>query len=151
MPASPPITSALIGVTKAARRRDRHQSGAPSAPVAGGTRCLANTPLRHRGRRHHLALRVDHSAASDRARRHSGAVAGLVAITPACGFVTPMSALVIGGLAGIFCFLSSSYLKKALGYDDALDTFGVHGVGGTWVRSPPVCSSTSMPTLASPR
>jgi Amt family ammonium transporter len=62
----------------------------------------------------------------------SGAVAGLVAITPACGFVTPSSALIIGGLAGVICFSSSSYLKKALGYDDALDAFGVHGVGGTW-------------------
>jgi Amt family ammonium transporter len=62
----------------------------------------------------------------------SGAVAGLVAITPACGFVTPASALVIGGIAGILCFCSVSYLKKMLGYDDALDAFGVHGVGGIW-------------------
>ncbi len=62
----------------------------------------------------------------------TGAVAGLVAITPACGFVTPGSALVIGAVAGALCFTSVSYLKKALGYDDALDAFGVHGIGGIW-------------------
>jgi len=62
----------------------------------------------------------------------SGAVAGLVAITPACGFTTPGYALVIGLIAGVLCMVSSSYLKRALGYDDALDAFGVHGVGGTW-------------------
>jgi ammonium transporter, Amt family len=60
----------------------------------------------------------------------SGAVAGLVAITPASGFVNPMSALIIGLAAGIVCFLSSVYMKKAFGYDDALDAWGVHGVGG---------------------
>ena len=60
----------------------------------------------------------------------SGAVAGLVAITPACGFVTPGSALIIGLIAGALCFTSTSYLKRALGYDDALDAFGVHGIGG---------------------
>jgi len=62
----------------------------------------------------------------------SGAVAGLVAITPACGFVTPCSALIIGAVAGALCFASVSYLKKVLGYDDALDAFGVHGIGGMW-------------------
>ena len=62
----------------------------------------------------------------------TGAVAGLVAITPACGFVTPASALVIGFLAGIICFVAVTYVKKALGYDDSLDAFGVHGVGGIW-------------------
>ena len=61
----------------------------------------------------------------------SGIVAGLVVITPACGFVTASSAVIIGVLAGVVPFLACSYLKKALGYDDALDTFGVHGVGGT--------------------
>jgi Amt family ammonium transporter len=60
----------------------------------------------------------------------SGAVAGLVAITPACGFVEPGSALVIGLLAGAICFSSVTYLKRLLGYDDALDAFGIHGVGG---------------------
>ena len=60
----------------------------------------------------------------------SGAVAGLVAITPACGFVEPGSALVIGLLSGLICFSAVSYLKRALGYDDALDAFGIHGVGG---------------------
>jgi len=62
----------------------------------------------------------------------TGAVAGLVAITPACGFVTPMSAIMIGLLAGIFCFLAVTVLKPKLGYDDSLDVFGVHGVGGIW-------------------
>ena len=60
----------------------------------------------------------------------SGAVAGLVAITPASGFVLPGGAIVIGVAAGVICFLSAAYLKHALGYDDSLDTFGVHGIGG---------------------
>ncbi|MBK8857283.1 MAG: ammonium transporter [Opitutaceae bacterium] len=61
----------------------------------------------------------------------SGIVAGLVVITPGAGFVTASSAVIIGLLAGVIPFLAVSYLKKLLGYDDALDTFGVHGVGGT--------------------
>jgi Amt family ammonium transporter len=61
----------------------------------------------------------------------SGIVAGLVVITPGAGFVLPTSAVIIGVLAGVVCFTACSYLKKMLGYDDALDTFGVHGVGGT--------------------
>ncbi|SKA26960.1 ammonium transporter (TC 1.A.11) [Enhydrobacter aerosaccus] len=60
----------------------------------------------------------------------SGAVAGLVAITPASGFVNPVGGLVIGIVAGVICFWSATSLKKALGYDDSLDAFGVHGVGG---------------------
>lgn len=60
----------------------------------------------------------------------SGAVAGLVAITPASGSCGPLGALAIGGAAGVVCFLASSRLKRRLGYDDALDVFGVHGVGG---------------------
>src|SRR5262245_11845244 len=60
----------------------------------------------------------------------SGAVAGLVGITPASGFVSPMSALVIGFIAGVACFFAVTELKKLLGYDDSLDAFGVHGVGG---------------------
>ena len=60
----------------------------------------------------------------------SGAVAGLVAITPASGFVLPGAGIVIGVAAGVVCFLSASYLKHALGYDDSLDAFGVHGIGG---------------------
>lgn len=60
----------------------------------------------------------------------SGAVAGLVAITPASGFVDPRGALLIGAAAGIVCYWSTSGLKRALGYDDSLDAFGVHGVGG---------------------
>ncbi len=60
----------------------------------------------------------------------SGAVAGLVAITPACGFVGPMGALVIGLLAGIVCLWGVNGLKRLIGADDSLDVFGVHGVGG---------------------
>ncbi len=60
----------------------------------------------------------------------SGAVAGLVGITPAAGFVTPMSALAVGFIAGIVCFFAVTELKKKLGYDDSLDAFGVHGIGG---------------------
>jgi len=61
----------------------------------------------------------------------SGSVAGLVAITPAAGFVTPMSALVIGLMAGIVCYLMVAKVKGIFGYDDSLDAFGVHGAGGT--------------------
>ena len=61
----------------------------------------------------------------------SGAVAGLVAITPASGFVGPMSSLVIGAVAGVVCYAACN-LKSRLGYDDSLDVVGVHGVGGTW-------------------
>jgi Amt family ammonium transporter len=61
----------------------------------------------------------------------SGAVAGLVAITPAAGFVGPRSALAIGFIAGIFCYGMVTKFKSIFGYDDALDAFGVHGAGGT--------------------
>jgi Amt family ammonium transporter len=61
----------------------------------------------------------------------SGAVAGLVAITPASGFVTPMNALWIGLMAGVFCFFMAVKVKNFFGYDDSLDAFGVHGAGGT--------------------
>ncbi len=60
----------------------------------------------------------------------SGAVAGLVAITPASGFVGPMGALAIGLVSGVLCFWGATSLKRMLGYDDSLDAFGVHGVGG---------------------
>lgn len=60
----------------------------------------------------------------------SGAVAGLVAITPASGTAGPMGAIAIGLAAGIVCFLAATSMKRALGYDDALDAFGVHGIGG---------------------
>ena len=60
----------------------------------------------------------------------SGAVAGLVAITPASGFVDPVGALIIGLAAGVVCYCSAVWMKKALGYDDSLDAWGVHGVGG---------------------
>jgi ammonium transporter, Amt family len=61
----------------------------------------------------------------------SGAVAGLVAITPAAGFVSPMPALAIGLIAGAFCFFMVAKVKERFGYDDSLDAFGVHGAGGT--------------------
>jgi len=60
----------------------------------------------------------------------SGVVAGLVAITPAAGTVGPMGALVIGLASGVVCFFCATSLKRKLGYDDSLDAFGVHGVGG---------------------
>jgi Amt family ammonium transporter len=61
----------------------------------------------------------------------SGAVAGLVAITPASGFVGPVSSIIIGGLAGIICY-GGILLKAKWGYDDSLDVVGIHGFGGTW-------------------
>jgi Amt family ammonium transporter len=61
----------------------------------------------------------------------SGAVAGLVVITPAAGFVTPKSAFIMGIIAGIVPFFACTKLKHVFGYDDSLDTFGIHGVGGT--------------------
>ncbi|MFQ5521386.1 MAG: ammonium transporter, partial [Candidatus Methylomirabilia bacterium] len=61
----------------------------------------------------------------------SGAVAGLVAITPAAGFVTPVASIVIGAVAGFLCYYACN-VKTKLGYDDSLDVVGVHGIGGTW-------------------
>ncbi|MEM5768408.1 MAG: ammonium transporter [Bacillota bacterium] len=62
----------------------------------------------------------------------SGAVAGLVAITPGAGFVTALSSIVIGAVGGVVCFFAVAVVKSKLGYDDSLDAFGVHGIGGTW-------------------
>ncbi|HET6461220.1 MAG TPA: ammonium transporter [Syntrophales bacterium] len=62
----------------------------------------------------------------------TGAVAGLVAITPACGFVSPMNAIFIGILVSVFCYIAIAKVKALFKYDDALDVFGVHGVGGMW-------------------
>jgi Amt family ammonium transporter len=62
----------------------------------------------------------------------SGAVAGLVAIAPAAGFVSPLSAVVIGIGSGGLCYMVVNYVKLILGYDDSLDVFGMHGIGGTW-------------------
>ncbi|HOW56912.1 MAG TPA: ammonium transporter, partial [Smithellaceae bacterium] len=62
----------------------------------------------------------------------TGAVAGLVSITPACGFVNPMNAMFIGIIAAPICYTAIAVIKGKLGYDDALDAFGVHGVGGIW-------------------
>ena len=60
----------------------------------------------------------------------SGAIAGLVAVTPAAGFAGPMGSIVLGLIAGVICFIACTSIKNALGYDDSLDVFGVHGVGG---------------------
>ncbi|HEX9811020.1 MAG TPA: ammonium transporter [Burkholderiales bacterium] len=60
----------------------------------------------------------------------TGAVAGLVAITPASGFVGPMGAIVIGAIAGVLCYVAATKVKRAFGYDDSLDVFGVHAIGG---------------------
>ncbi|MCX5674855.1 MAG: ammonium transporter, partial [Planctomycetota bacterium] len=62
----------------------------------------------------------------------TGAVAGLAAVTPASGFVTPLGAVGIGLVAGLACWLAVTFLKNSLDYDDSLDAFGVHGVGGVW-------------------
>jgi Amt family ammonium transporter len=62
----------------------------------------------------------------------TGAVAGLVAITPACGFVNPMNAIFIGIIVSLLCYIAVVLIKSWLGYDDSLDAFGVHGVGGIW-------------------
>jgi Amt family ammonium transporter len=62
----------------------------------------------------------------------AGAVAGLVAITPAAGFVSPGGSIAIGFIGGIVCYVASTFMKEKLGYDDALDAFGGHGIGGTW-------------------
>ena len=61
----------------------------------------------------------------------TGAVAGLVAVTPACGFVNPMNAMFIGMIVAVVCYIAVAIMKGKLGYDDSLDAFGVHGVGGT--------------------
>ena len=62
----------------------------------------------------------------------TGAVAGLVAITPACAYVSPMGAIAVGVGAAVFCYAAVTLLKPALGYDDSLDVFGIHGIGGAW-------------------
>lgn len=62
----------------------------------------------------------------------SGCIAGLVAITPAAGFVAPIPAIIIGAVGGVLCYFAVAALKAKLGYDDSLDAFGIHGLGGTW-------------------
>jgi Amt family ammonium transporter len=80
----------------------------------------------------------------------SGAVAGLVAITPACGFVGPMGAIVLGIVAGLVCLWAVVWLKTKLGYDDSLDVFGVHCIGGiigalgTGILAAPVLGGTGV-------
>ena len=73
----------------------------------------------------------------------SGAVAGLVVITPACGYVNPTGGMIIGVIAGTIPFLTTTYLKPLLGYDDALDVFGVHAIGG-------MCGALATGFLADP-
>ena len=75
--------------------------------------------------------RKDSSRKSQRSGYCTGAVAGLVVITPACGFVNATGAVVVGVAAAVLPYIAVSILKPALGYDDALDTFGVHAIGGT--------------------
>jgi Amt family ammonium transporter len=82
----------------------------------------------------------------------SGAVAGLVAITPASGYVLPGGAIAIGVAAGVICFFAATKLKGLLGYDDSLDTFGVHGIGGIvgalltgWFSYGPLSATASSP------
>ena len=62
----------------------------------------------------------------------TGAVAGLVAVTPACGFVNPMNAIFIGIIVSLLCYVAIAKVKSYFKYDDSLDVFGVHGVGGIW-------------------
>lgn len=62
----------------------------------------------------------------------SGSIAGLVAITPAAGFVEPLPAIAIGIIGGVICYGAVAFMKEKLGYDDSLDAFGIHGIGGTW-------------------
>lgn len=62
----------------------------------------------------------------------SGIVAGLVAITPAAGFVSPLASILIGLIGGAICYTTVTFVKSKFGYDDALDAFGCHGVGGIW-------------------
>ena len=62
----------------------------------------------------------------------SGCIAGLVAITPAAGFVGPMASVFIGLIGGLVCYTAVAVMKHRLGYDDSLDAFGIHGIGGTW-------------------
>jgi Amt family ammonium transporter len=77
----------------------------------------------------------------------TGAVAGLVAITPACGFITPMSSIWVGLASAVVCWFMVTIVKSKLGYDDTLDAFGVHGIGGivgailTGVFASPVVNS----------
>jgi len=80
----------------------------------------------------------------------SGCVAGLVAITPAAGFVSTVPAVIIGLSGGIICFLAVAVLKAKLGYDDALDAFGVHGIGGAWgaIATGVFCSTAVNPAGA---
>ena len=88
--------------------------------------------FRRRSRRGGLELdRMETQREAQRAGRDLRRRGGLVAITPASGFVKPMPAMVIGFVAGIVCYLMVAKVKARFGYDDSLDAFGVHGIGGT--------------------
>ena len=78
----------------------------------------------------------------------SGVVAGLVCITPASGFVTAMSALIMGVAVSCVCYTACTVIKGRFGYDDSLDAFGVHGVGGTLARFSPACSRRGRPVAS---
>ena len=80
----------------------------------------------------------------------TGVVAGLVAITPACGFVGVSGAMWIGLGSSLICWVFVTFVKATLGYDDTLDAFGVHGIGGIWARWPPVSSAARPSTRWSP-
>lgn len=96
--------------------------------VSGLTLCILLGKRRGYGRTamlpHNLPMTVLGAA--------SGCIAGLVAITPAAGFVAPMPAIFIGFVGGAVCYGAVAVLKEKMGYDDSLDAFGVHGLGGTW-------------------
>ena len=97
----------------------------------GGGDGTGGDPARRRQRRAHVdALRVVRHGKPSVLGLASGVVSGLVAITPASGFVGPMSAIVIGAVSGIVCFFVATAVKNALRYDDSLDVFGIHCVGG---------------------
>jgi Amt family ammonium transporter len=106
---------------------------AGSALEAGGTAALAMTNTFVATAAAALAWMVAENVAKGKPSllgAVTGAVAGLVAVTPAAGFAGPMGAVVLGLVAGVVCFVACSAVKSALGYDDALDVFGVHCIGG---------------------
>jgi Amt family ammonium transporter len=106
---------------------------AGSALEAGGTAALAMTNTFVATAAAALAWLVVENIAKGKPSllgAVTGAVAGLVAVTPASGFAGPMGAIVLGIIAGVVCYISCSVMKSALGYDDALDVFGVHCIGG---------------------
>ena len=126
---------------------------AGSALEAGGTAALAMTNTFVATAAAALAWLVAENVAKGKPSllgAVTGAVAGLVAVTPAAGFAGPMGAIVLGIVAGIVCFIACSAIKSALGYDDALDVFGVHCIGGivgalgTGILAAPILNGTGI-------